>query len=177
MPLLEGLGWMDIRKANADDFEAMWAIFAAVVAAGDALPFAEDFDRETFRSHWFGAHAAYVAVADSGVVGMYKLGPNYPGRGAHVASATYLVGPATQGRGIGRALVEHSLRQAADEGFLAMQFNYVVGTNAAAMALYRRLGFAVAGTLPKAFRHRTLGLVDAHVMFRFLAPCDPQDAA
>ena len=71
-------------------------------------------------------------------------------------------------QGIGRALVEHSLDRARSEGFLAMQFNYVVSSNAPAVELYRKLGFAVVGTLPAAFRHRTLGLVDVYVMHRFL---------
>jgi hypothetical protein len=34
--------------------------------------------------------------------------------------------------------------------------------------LYKKLGFAIVGTLPKAFRHKQLGLVDAYVMYRFL---------
>ena len=32
----------------------------------------------------------------------------------------------------------------------------------------QKLGFAIVGTLPKAFRHRELGYVDAYVMYRFL---------
>ncbi|WP_383698261.1 GNAT family N-acetyltransferase, partial [Streptomyces sp. NPDC057494] len=71
-------------------------------------------------------------------------------------------------QGVGRALVEHSLERARAEGFLAMQFNYVVSTNGPAVALYRKLGFDVVGTLPKAFRHGQLGLVDVFVMHRFL---------
>jgi ribosomal protein S18 acetylase RimI-like enzyme len=55
---------------------------------------------------------------------------------------------------------------------MAMQFNYVVSTNMPAVELYKKLGFAIAGTLPKAFRHRDLGLVDAYVMYRFLKPRD-----
>ncbi|EMI49934.1 hypothetical protein C405_08370 [Stenotrophomonas maltophilia AU12-09] len=85
-----------------------------------------------------------------------------------MASATYVVDVLAQGQGVGRALVEHSLERARAEGFLAMQFNYVVSTNAPAVALYRKLGFDVVGTLPKAFRHGTLGLVDVFVMHRFL---------
>ena len=49
-----------------------------------------------------------------------------------------------------------------------MQFNFVVSTNAAAVALWRKLGFQIVGTLPKVYRHRDLGLVDAYVMHRFL---------
>lgn len=159
---------MDIRPANPRDFDTMLAIFRAAIAAGDTLPFAGTFEAETFRNHWFQAQAAYVAVVDSRVAGMYRMGANLPGLGAHVSSATYVVDPPAQGRGIGRALVEHSLEQARAEGFLAMQFNYVVSTNTPAVALYRKLGFAVVGTVPKAFRHRDLGLVDVHVMHRFL---------
>ena len=163
---------MQIRQATAADLDAMWDIFQSVITAGDALPFSSDFNRETFHSHWFGPQASYIAVDDSAVLGMYKLGANYPGLGSHVASATYLVSPAAQGKGIGRALVLHSIAQARSEGFMAMQFNYVVSTNAPAVELYRKLGFAIVGTLPKAFRHQELGLVDAYVMFRFLQPQD-----
>ncbi|HBP04408.1 MAG TPA: GNAT family N-acetyltransferase [Stenotrophomonas sp.] len=159
---------MEIRPASADDIDAMWAIFKAAIAAEDALPFAGTFEAGTFRSHWFGVQPAFVAVLEGRVAGMYKMGANYPDLGAHVASATYVVDPRVQGRGIGRALVEHSLDRARSEGFLAMQFNYVVSSNAPAVELYRKLGFAVVGTLPEAFRHRTLGLVDVYVMHRFL---------
>ncbi len=147
----------------------MWRIFEAVIAIGDALPFAEGFTRETFQVHWFGAPGTWVAVAGAEVLGMYKLGANYPDRGSHVASATYLVSPASQGKGVGRALVEHSIGEAESKGFLAMQFNFVVSTNAPAVELYKKLGFAIAGTLPNAFRHQRLGLVDAYVMYRLIA--------
>lgn len=159
---------MEIRAATAGDFDAMWAIFRAAIATEDALPFAGTFEASTFQGHWFGLQPAYVALLQDHVVGMYRMGANFPDRGAHVASATYVVDPTVQGRGIGRALVEHSLDRARAEGFLAIQFNYVVSTNAPAVELYRRLGFAVVGTLPEAFRHRTLGLVDVFVMHRFL---------
>lgn len=91
---------------------------------GNALPFSDDFDRNTFQSQWFGSHSPFVAARETGIVGMYKFGSNCPGLGAHVASATYLVSLTAQGRGIGRALVEHSLAQAQEAGCMAMQFNY-----------------------------------------------------
>ncbi len=53
-------------------------------------------------------------------------------------------------------------------GYRAMQFNFVVSTNTAAVALWQKLGFAIVGTLPKAFRHSQPGHVDAYVMHRFL---------
>ncbi|WP_414614970.1 N-acetyltransferase family protein [Stenotrophomonas pavanii] len=159
---------MDIRPARAGDFDVMWGMFKHSIATQDALPFAGTFEVETFRAHWFQAQTPYVSVLEDRVVGMYKMGPNFPDLGAHVASATYVVDAAARGRGVGRALVEHSLERARAEGFLAMQFNYVVSTNGPAVALYRKLGFAVVGTLPEAFRHRESGLVDVFVMHRFL---------
>jgi ribosomal protein S18 acetylase RimI-like enzyme len=158
----------EIRRAEPGDLDAMWAIFQPLLAGGDAFPFGEGFEKATFQLHWFSSHPAYVACAGGAILGMYKMGANYPDHGAHVASATYAVAAQAQGKGVGRALAEHSLAQARREGFLAMQFNYVVSTNASAMALYRKLGFNTAGTLPKAFRHRELGLVDAYVLHRFL---------
>ena len=147
----------------------MWAIFQAVVATGDTLPFSSATSEEFFRAQWLGdSGESQVALLGTTLAGMYKLGANLPGLGSHVASATYLVSPESQGRGIGRAMVQHSLAQAGRAGFSAMQFNYVVATNKAAVCLYEKLGFSIVGTLPKAFRHQQLGLVDAHVMHRFL---------
>jgi RimJ/RimL family protein N-acetyltransferase len=54
------------------------------------------------------------------------------------------------------------------EGYTAMQFNCVVSTNEASIALWKKLGFSVVGTLPQAFRHVRLGLVDAYVMYKLL---------
>ncbi len=60
------------------------------------------------------------------------------------------------------------LQYGAAAGYAAMQFNFVVATNSRAIALWRRFGFEIVGRLPAAFRHPTLGLVDALVMFRKL---------
>jgi ribosomal protein S18 acetylase RimI-like enzyme len=158
----------EIRLARIEDLAAMWEIFRALLVTGDAFPFGEGFDKQTFQAHWFGGHTAYVATLDGRIVGMYKMGANYPDHGSHVASATYAVSPDTQGKGVGKALLADSLERACGEGYLAMQFNYVVTTNAPAMALYRKFGFRQVGTLPGAFRHRQSGLVDACVLFREL---------
>jgi ribosomal protein S18 acetylase RimI-like enzyme len=84
-----------------------------------------------------------------------------------------MVSPAAQGVGIGKMLGRHCLEQARRDGYLAMQFNYVVSTNVSAVLLWKRLGFSVIGTLPRAYRHQQLGFVDVYVMYKFLA--DPND--
>lgn len=148
----------------------MWNIFRAHVAAGETWPFTSDTGREAACQYWLGGGAStFVAVLGGArVLGMYKLGPNQAGRGAHVANAAYMVSPAAQGVGVGRLMGEHSLAEARRQGYLAMQFNYVVSTNTAAVKLWKKLGFSIVGTLPKAFRHTRLGYVDAYVMYQLL---------
>ena len=157
-----------IIPATEEHAEAVWQIFREVIAAGDAYVFEANTTRETFLAYWFAAHA-YVAIEDGQVLGSYIVKANHPGRGSHVANASYMVASAARGKGIGGLMCEHSLHEAKALGFRAMQFNIVVSTNAAAVALWKKHGFAIAGTLPGAFRHETLGYVDAHVMFRDLA--------
>ena len=79
-----------------------------------------------------------------------------------------MVNPAASGRGVGRALGEDMIAWAARSGFRAIQFNAVVETNERAVALWRSLGFEIAGTVPEAFHHPERGYVGLHVMHRRL---------
>jgi GNAT superfamily N-acetyltransferase len=106
-----------------------------------------------------------VAEDEDRVLASAKMGPNRPGRGAHVATASFMVDPAQQGRGAGRALGEYMVQWARDEDYHAIQFNAVVETNAAAVHLWQSLGFVILATVPEAFDHSTLGLVGLHVMY------------
>jgi GNAT superfamily N-acetyltransferase len=82
-----------------------------------------------------------VAVDAETVVGTATMGPNRPGRGDHIATASLLVSPAMRGRGIGRALGEHVVAWAIGSGYRGIQFNAVVESNHAAVALWHSLGF------------------------------------
>jgi ribosomal protein S18 acetylase RimI-like enzyme len=160
---------MHIRSAVPADFDAMWPIFQEVVATESTYMFAAATGRDDAYAYWFGPGiASYVAEDDGAVVAMYKLVANQRDLGAHVANASFMVAARCRGRGVGRLLGEHCLRAAKQAGYLAMQFNLVVSTNTGAVGLWRSLGFAIVGTLPKVFRHKTQGLVDAYVMHRFL---------
>lgn len=160
---------MMIRPALESDFAAMWPIFQSVVASGTSYVFSPDTPREDAFAYWFGPGVvSFVAEEKGEILGMYKLIPNQRDLGSHVANASFMVSPASAGRGIGRAMGRHCLREARQAGFLAMQFNFVVSTNHAAVSLWQSLGFSIVGTLPKAFRHAHLGEVDAYVMYRFL---------
>jgi GNAT superfamily N-acetyltransferase len=85
-----------------------------------------------------------------------------------VATASFMVADAARGRGVGRALGEDAIAWAAAAGFRSMQFNAVVESNAAAVALWRSLGFTIVGTVPEAFRSPAHGFVGLHVMLRRL---------
>jgi ribosomal protein S18 acetylase RimI-like enzyme len=93
---------------------------------------------------------------------------NQQGGGAHVSNCGYMTAPAAQGKGVARAMCEHSFERARSRGFRAMQFNHVVSTNERAVALWQKLGFTIVGTLPRAFNHPVHGYVDSYVMFRDL---------
>jgi ribosomal protein S18 acetylase RimI-like enzyme len=79
-----------------------------------------------------------------------------------------MVDPVARGRGVGRALGEFVVEAARAAGYAAMQFNAVVETNTAAVALWRSLGFRVIGTVPGAFDSATHGRVGLHIMHRQL---------
>ncbi len=162
---------MIIRPVDPADADAVWRILEPVLRAGETYALPRDWGREAALAYWCGpGHQVFVAVADEAVLGTYFLQPNQLGGGAHVANCGYVTAADARGQGVAGAMCTHSLDHAAACGFLAMQFNFVVATNTRAVALWRRLGFAVVGTLPGAFRHPALGLVDALVMFRRLEP-------
>ena len=166
---------MNVRRATEADFEAMWPIFQAVVATEATYTFAPDTSREDAFAYWFAPGVtAYVAEVLGRIVAMYKLVANQRDLGSHVANASFMVDPLHRGRGVGKVLGLHCLREARKAGFLAIQFNLVVSTNEAAVALWQKLGFTIVGTLPKVFRHRERGYVDAYVMHRFLDDIVPQ---
>jgi L-amino acid N-acyltransferase YncA len=160
---------MLIRPALAADAADVWRVLEPTIVAGETHALPTDMTREDAIAYWCApGHEVFVAEERNVIVGTYYLRPNQHGGGAHVANAAYMVAPAATGRGIAQAMCEHSLRRARERGFLALQFNFVVSSNERAVRLWQHLGFAIVGRVPKAFRHPSLGLVDALVMHRLL---------
>jgi ribosomal protein S18 acetylase RimI-like enzyme len=160
---------MIIRTTGSEDKEAIWRILEPVIRAGETYPLPRDLGREAALAYWLAPqHEVCVAVENSEIVSSYYLRANNAGGGAHVANCGYMVAEHATGRGVARAMCAHSLARAKERGFRAMQFNFVVATNARAVRLWQAMGFAIVGRLPGAFDHPTHGYVDALAMWREL---------
>lgn len=158
-----------IRPAVPEDGAALWAILQPVIRAGETYALDRHLSREAALAYWLGAdRASFVAEAEGHLLGTYYLRANQAGGGAHVANCGYATHPDARGRGIARAMAEHSFAEARARGFRAMQFNFVVSSNLPAVRLWHALGFQTVGRVPEAFDHPTLGLVDALVLHRQL---------
>jgi L-amino acid N-acyltransferase YncA len=162
---------MEIRDATAADWPAIWPAFEVIVREGETYAYDMDLGYDEGRKLWMEAPPARVSVAvddDGTILGTAKMGPNRGGNGAHVATASFMVSPAARGAGVGRALGEDMIAWATTRGFRAIQFNAVVASNTAAVALWQSLGFAIVGTVPEAFKSPRNGYVGLHVMLRKL---------
>jgi len=164
-----------LRRATQADAPALQAILNEVIEDGVAFVYDEVKSVDETRAMWLTPPTEAFVACDDGdcegsgeVVGAYLLKPNFPGRGSHIANATYMVKHNQHGRGIGRLIGEHSLQQARSAGYHGLQFNAVVSTNRAAVALWESLGFTRIGTVPGGFRLDDGRLVDLYVMFQAL---------
>ena len=162
---------MEIREADPTDWDGIWPFWAAIVDAGETYAYPLPATYDTGLELWFEATPSVTVVAVDGdrIVGTAKTGPNRPGRGAHIATASFMVDPDRQGLGIGRALGEYVVALARGSGYRGMQFNAVVETNVGAVRLWESLGFSILTTVPGAFEHPRHGFVGLHVMFQEFA--------
>lgn len=158
---------MTIRPATDADWPSIWPFFDATVQEGETYAFPTDLTLETARAWWLESPPGQtVVLEDSGaILGSAKMGPNRPGRGDHIGTASFMVAPGARGKGVGRALAEQVVQWHRDEGYRGIQFNAVVETNVVAVRLWQSLGFEIVGTVPGAFRSPTNGFVGLHVMF------------
>ncbi len=160
---------MQIRTATATDHPALWQILEPVIRAGDTYALPRHMSQTDALAYWTGPDRdTFIAEADGEILGTYYIRPNQPGGGSHVCNCGYITARHATGRGIARAMCQHSLHHARASGYRAMQFNLVVSTNTRAIALWHSLGFTTLARLPGAFHHPTQGYVDALVMFQTL---------
>ena len=159
---------MIIRRATGDDWPAIRDMILPVFRAGETYAVPRDISEDAAKALWMEAPAAtFIAEADQ-PLGTYYIKTNHQGGASHVCNCGYITADAARGQGVAGAMCAHSLQQARAMGYRAMQFNLVLASNAGAIRLWQKHGFQIVGTLPGAFDHPTLGMVDAHVMWQTL---------
>ncbi len=158
-----------IRPAAPEDGAAIWAILEPVIRAGATYALDRDMPRDAALAYWLGQdRVSFVAEINGQVLGTYYLRANQAGGGAHVANCGYATHVEAGGRGIARAMAEHSFEEARARGFRAMQYNFVLANNVVAVRLWHALGFNTIGRVPAAFDHPDAGMVDALILHRQL---------
>lgn len=158
------------REFVESDWPQVWPIVRDIVRAQETFPYDPVMTAAQAHAIWVEAPPGLTVVALDGerVLGTAKMGPNRPGPGSHVSTASFMVAADARGKGVGTALCRFALDWAREHGYTGMQFNAVVETNRSAVELYKRLGFSVVGTVPGAFAHPTLGRVGLLIMYRTL---------
>ena len=156
-----------VRPIRDEDWPAVFRIVDEVVRDGETYAYPDDLTPETARDLWVESPPGLTVVADRDgrILGTAKMGPNRPGRGDHIGTASFMVAPEARGAGLGRLLGQWAIDWHRRSGFAGIQFNAVVASNEVAVRLWQSLGFEVVGTVPGAFRSRRHGLVGLHVMF------------
>ena len=160
-----------IRPIEGADWPQVHAIVVEVARDGTTYTMDVPASEDETRAFWSGDHVVVAVDDEPGsqqVLGSAVMKPNRPVQGSHVGTASFMIGSAARGRGIGRALGEYVVDWHRQHGFRAIQFNAVVSTNTAAIRLWRSLGFEIVGTVPDAFRLPTdesdASYADLHVM-------------
>jgi L-amino acid N-acyltransferase YncA len=160
---------MTIRLATQTDHEAVWHIISKVISTGDTYVFNPNSSKEKMLNYWLSVDKrTYVAEIENEILGTFFLKENQMDLGSHVVNAGYMVSENARGKGIGMAMAEFSLQEAKRIGFHGMQFNLVVKTNEKAINLWLKLGFKIIGEIPEAYKHSSLGYVNAYIMYQKL---------
>ena len=158
-----------ITPATSADEERIWALLQPVFSAGDTYAVDPLIDRDAAIAYWMEADkTAFILRIEGQAVGTYYIRPNQPGGGAHICNCGFITAPSARGKGVARRMLDHALIEAKQQGYRAMQFNFVLASNQRALALWQRNGFATIGRIPRAFLHPKQGYVDALILHRSL---------
>jgi len=135
--------------------ERLGQILHACVHEGASIGFVMPFELSQARAYWLdrvaAAHAAgdkivLIATLDRRIVGTAQLDlDSMPSKRHHAEISKVLVDPGFRRAGVGRALMQEIERRAANEGRWLLTLDTA---GDAAEALYRSLGYRLAGAIP-----------------------------
>jgi ribosomal protein S18 acetylase RimI-like enzyme len=150
-----------LRPAElAKTVERLAQILHACVHEGASIGFIMPFDQSEARSYWLervaaphaaGSKLVLVATLGGAVAGTAQLDlDSMPSKRHHAEVSKVLVDPALRRSGVGRALMQEIERRAAKEGRWLLTLDTA---GDAAEALYRSLGYSLAGVIPNYARN------------------------
>ena len=156
-----------IRTADPSDAEAILKCYTAPLAARNTLqiPYRSlESVREQLTKSGAGDHLL-VAEIEGEVVGVIGLHTSSRPRVNHKAEVGMMVRDDWKGKGVGAALMQ-AVIELADKWLNLTRIELTVFTdNESAIALYRKFGFEIEGTLRK-YAFRDGEFVDAFAMAR-----------
>jgi putative acetyltransferase len=156
-----------IRKAEASDAEAIWKCYTAPLVVRNTLqlPYRGlESVRELLTKSGDGDHIL-VSVVDGEVIGTIGLHTFSRPRINHRGEIGMMVHDDWQGKGVGSAMMR-AIIELADKWLNLARIELTVYTdNEPAIALYRKFGFEIEGTLRK-YAFRDGEFVDAYSMAR-----------
>ena len=152
------------RNAVGEDAREVLDVFLLTREQTDFLSSYRDevtFDVESEREFLTGIACSekevlLCAVVDGHIVGIASVFPMGANKVAHRASFGIAIDKACWGMGIGRALTQCCIEWAKRAGYAQLELE-VVGDNAGAIALYKKMGFSEFGRNPRGFRSRFQG--------------------
>jgi GNAT superfamily N-acetyltransferase len=162
---------MNFRTITPADYPLIRPMMREVIEAEEYLSPDRDASDAACIAYMWGdkpGSEVWVCEDDGEILGAYYQRPNHFKLGAHVANGGYMVASAARGRGVGRALGEHSIQRAKDQGSHGLQYNFVVSTNTRAVKLWQSLGFNIIGTIPGGYHRKQTEYVDAYIMYKDL---------
>ena len=146
--------------ALAKSLERLTQILQACVHEGASVGFVMPFERSEARAYWLdrvaaphaaGAKVILIATLGDDVAGTAQLDlDSMPSKRHHAEVSKVLVDPAFRRAGVGRALMQEIERRAAKEGRWLLTLDTA---GDAAEALYRSLGYRLAGAIPNYARN------------------------
>ena len=146
--------------ALAKTVERLAQILQACVHEGASIGFVLPFEQSEARAYWLdrvaaphaaGSKLVLIATLGGAIVGTAQLDlDSMPSKRHHAEVSKVLVDPAVRRAGVGCALMQEIERHAAREGRWLLTLDTA---GDAAEALYRSLGYSLAGAIPNYARN------------------------